>query len=62
MIPRLLKSCVLTPPCIEKYLRFTDYRAPRGLDKALIAQLATGQWIGEQLNLILLGPRRRTLV
>jgi hypothetical protein len=24
MIPRLLKSCVLTPPCIEKHLRFTE--------------------------------------
>jgi DNA replication protein DnaC len=33
-----------------------DYRAPRGLDKALITQLATGQWIRDGLNLILVGP------
>lgn len=33
-----------------------DYRAPRGLDKALIRQLATCQWIGEKLNVLITGP------
>ncbi|WP_373506523.1 IS21-like element helper ATPase IstB [Thiocapsa sp.] len=33
-----------------------DYRARRGLDKTLMSRLATGQWIGEHLNVILTGP------
>jgi len=33
-----------------------DYRHRRGLDKTLMARLATGGWIGEGLNLILQGP------
>jgi DNA replication protein DnaC len=33
-----------------------DYRAPRGLDKALMTRLATGQWIGEHLNVLITGP------
>ncbi|MFB1488761.1 MULTISPECIES: ATP-binding protein [unclassified Thiocapsa] len=33
-----------------------DYRTHRGLDKALMSRLATGQWIGEHLNVILTGP------
>jgi DNA replication protein DnaC len=33
-----------------------DTRAPRGLDKALIALLATGQWIAEHLNCLISGP------
>jgi len=33
-----------------------DYRTPRGLDKALIRRLATGQWIGEHLNVLITGP------
>jgi DNA replication protein DnaC len=33
-----------------------DYRAPRGLDRALMNHLATGQWIREGLNLLLCGP------
>ena len=33
-----------------------DYRTPRGLDKALMVQLACGQWLREGLNLILCGP------
>ena len=31
-------------------------RAPRGLDKALIRQLAACRWIHEGLNLIIVGP------
>ncbi|HRY15086.1 MAG TPA: IS21-like element helper ATPase IstB [Candidatus Competibacteraceae bacterium] len=38
--------------CIEDL----DYRAPRGLDKALMLQLSTGRWIREGLNLIINGP------
>jgi DNA replication protein DnaC len=33
-----------------------DTRAPRGLDKALIAVLATCQWIAEHLNCLISGP------
>ena len=33
-----------------------DYRAPRGLDRALFHQLAGGEWIDAHDNLILCGP------
>lgn len=33
-----------------------DYRSPRGLDKALILQLGSGQWLRDGLNLIIGGP------
>lgn len=33
-----------------------DYRSPRGLDKALILQLSSGQWLRDSLNLIIGGP------
>jgi len=33
-----------------------DYRAPRGLDRALFNKLADGTWIAEHDNLILCGP------
>jgi len=33
-----------------------DYRTPRGLDKGLMRQLASGQWLKEGLNLIIHGP------
>ena len=33
-----------------------DYRHPRGLDKALMNRLITGQWIKKRLNLLLTGP------
>ena len=33
-----------------------DYRAPRGLDKALMRQLSSCQWVKEGLNLIINGP------
>jgi len=33
-----------------------DYRHPRGLDKALMTRLVTGQWIGKRLNLLITGP------
>ena len=33
-----------------------DYRAPRGLDRALFHELAAGEWIDAHDNLILCGP------
>jgi DNA replication protein DnaC len=33
-----------------------DYRAPRGLDRALFHKLADGEWIDAHDNLILCGP------
>jgi len=33
-----------------------DYRHPRGLDRALLSQLATCQWIATHHNLLLTGP------
>lgn len=33
-----------------------DYRQPRGLDKQLFMQLATGNWIKEHLNVFAIGP------
>ncbi len=33
-----------------------DYRAPRGLDRALLQQLGSAKWIEEKRNLIITGP------
>ncbi len=33
-----------------------DLKAPRGLDKALFARLAAGDWIDQHQNLIVIGP------
>lgn len=33
-----------------------DYTTPRGLDKALLTRLATGQWLTEHLNILITGP------
>lgn len=33
-----------------------DYRSPRGLDKGVIASLATGQWIRTHDNVLIVGP------
>ncbi len=33
-----------------------DMKAPRGLDKALFARLAAGDWIDQNQNLIVIGP------
>lgn len=49
---RLRQARLKHNACIEDI----DYRAPRGLDKALILQLASCRWIREGLNLILVGP------
>ena len=33
-----------------------DYQVPRGLDRSLIQQLLTGQWLTERHNLLISGP------
>jgi DNA replication protein DnaC len=49
---RLRQAKLKHNACVEDI----DYRAPRGLDKALLVQLATCRWIHEGLNLIVVGP------
>ena len=49
---RLRQAKLKHHACIEDI----DYRSARGLDKALILQLAGCRWIHEGLNLILNGP------
>lgn len=49
---RLRQAQLKHNACIEDI----DYRSPRGLDRALMASLATCRWIQEGLNLILNGP------
>jgi len=49
---RLRQAKLKHRACLEDI----DYRHPRGLDKALIQQLANGRWIHEGLNVILQGP------
>ena len=49
---RLRQAKLKQSACLEDI----DYRTPRGLDKGLVTQLATGQWIRDGLNAILVGP------
>jgi DNA replication protein DnaC len=49
---RLRKARLKVAAAIEDI----DYRARRGLDKALLAQLATCQWIREHHNVLITGP------
>jgi DNA replication protein DnaC len=49
---RLRQARLRQNACIEDI----DYRAARGLDKALIMQLAACRWVREGLNLIINGP------
>lgn len=49
---RLRQARLKQSACLEDL----DTRTPRGLDKSLVAQLATGQWVREGLNVLLLGP------
>src|SRR4051794_26535766 len=37
-------------------LEAIDYRHPRGLDKAVMARLATCQWVREHHNVFITGP------
>ena len=49
---RLRKAKLRQNACLEDI----DFRHPRGLDKSLMMQLASGQWIKEANNLIIVGP------
>ncbi len=49
---RLRQARLKHHACVEDL----DYRAPRGLDKALMLQLATCRWVHDGLNLIINGP------
>ena len=49
---RLRKAKLRQNACLEDI----DFRHPRGLDKSLMLQLASGQWIKETNNLLIIGP------
>jgi DNA replication protein DnaC len=49
---RLRQAKLRQTACIEDI----DYRHPRGLDKAVMTRLATGQWVREHHNVLLTGP------
>ncbi|MDX1655917.1 MAG: IS21-like element helper ATPase IstB [Candidatus Competibacteraceae bacterium] len=49
---RLKKARLRQSACLEDI----DYRHPRGLDRTLLHHLAGGQWLREQLNVLITGP------
>jgi DNA replication protein DnaC len=49
---RLRQAKLRQTACIEDI----DYRHPRGLDKSLMARLATCQWVREHHNILITGP------
>lgn len=49
---RLRRAKLRHNACVEDI----DFRHPRGLDKALLAKLATGNWLREHLNCLITGP------
>jgi DNA replication protein DnaC len=49
---RLRKAKLRQNACLEDI----DFRHPRGLDKSVIMQLASGQWVKEANNLLIVGP------
>jgi DNA replication protein DnaC len=49
---RLRQAKLRQTACIEDI----DYRHPRGLDKSLMARLATCQWVRERHNVFITGP------
>ena len=49
---RLRQAKLRQTACIEDI----DYRHPRGLDKTLMARLATCQWVRERHNVLITGP------
>nr|VFK66813.1 MAG: DNA replication protein DnaC [Candidatus Kentron sp. UNK]VFK72232.1 MAG: DNA replication protein DnaC [Candidatus Kentron sp. UNK] len=52
-LTRLLQAAKFrTPACIED----TDYRHPRGLERAKMASLASCSWIAHHQNLLITGP------
>jgi len=49
---RLRHARLRQAACLEDI----DYRAPRGLDRAMIRSLAAGRWLVEHNNILVLGP------
>lgn len=49
---RLSRARLRQQACLED----VDTRTPRGLDRALLARLATGQWLREHHNVLITGP------
>jgi len=49
---RLSRARLRQSACLEDL----DYQTPRGLDRHLMIELATGQWLREHLNLLITGP------
>ena len=49
---RLRRAGMRQSACLENL----DLRTPRGLDRATIQALTTGQWIRQNLNILLIGP------
>jgi len=49
---RLRLAALRQNACLEDI----DYRAPRGLDKSMMAKLATGDWLRAHLNCLITGP------
>ena len=49
-------ECSSFSPALTASPEDVDYRARRGLDKALFQELLTGKWIADKRNLILTGP------
>ena len=49
---RLRLAALRQNACLEDI----DYRHPRGLDKSMMAKLATGNWLREHLNCLITGP------
>ncbi len=52
-IARLLKDAHLRLPAVPEDI---DYRAARGLDRALMSSLLTGEWVRSRHNILLTGP------
>lgn len=52
LLARLRQARLRQSACLEDL----DYRTPRGLDQALIQHLATGQWLRDHLNCLIVGP------
>ena len=52
LVWRLAKSRIGKTACLEDI----DYRSSRGLDRSLVLELASGDWIKNHRNLLIIGP------
>lgn len=52
LLYRLRKARLKQPACVEDI----DYRHPRGLDKRLMRQLVSTQYLSDHLNILITGP------